>query len=444
MKTTWFPVPHGYRIWFTWGLAMALPLVLLGCPKPPPEEEEEDPPKVDPTEANATDLVREGRAIFRHDTFGSEAFWGGTLRLHETVQTLTPRQVLSLGLKVDVEALPQEVVDGIQSGEVDLDAPATTLALLQLNSVLGVDGTVSNDGTRLETIGITCALCHSTVDDALAPGIGKRLDGWANRDLDVGAIINAAPDLSAVGARLGVPEETVRTVVTTWGPGKFDAALFLDGIPFNPDGETGAVLIPPAFGLLGVNQHTWTGFGSITYWNAFVAVLEMGGQGTFYDPRLMDETRFPVAAANGSFDVRPETDLVTRGLGALQFYQLALPVPAAPAGSFDAAAATRGQALFAGKADCARCHVPPIYTEPGWNMHTADEIGIDSFQSDRAPDGRYRTAPLRGLHSHTKGGFYHDGRFPTLQAVVEHYDGTWSLGLTDTERADLVQFLLSL
>lgn len=443
MKANPVPITCGYRFPLAWLLALTVPIVLIGCPKPPPEEEEE-PPKTDPTEANATGLVREGREIFRHDTFGSEAFWGDTLRLHEAVQTLTPRQVLSLGLKVDVDALPQEVIDGIQSGDVDLDAPATTLALLQLNSVLGVDGTLSNNGTRLETIGITCALCHSTVDDALAPGIGRRLDGWANRDLDVGAIINAAPDLRAVGERLGVSEETVRTVVTTWGPGKFDAALFLDGVAFNPDGETGAVLIPPAFGLLGVNQHTWTGFGSITYWNAFVAVLEMGGQGTFYDPRLSDATRFPVAAANGSFDVRPETDLVTRSLAALQFYQLALPVPAAPAGSFDAAAAARGEALFSGKADCARCHVPPIYTEPGWNMHTAEEIGIDRFQSDRAPDGRYRTAPLRGLHSHTKGGFYHDGRFPTLQAVVEHYDGTWSLDLTEAEQADLVEFLRSL
>jgi hypothetical protein len=197
----------------------------------------------------------------------------------------------------------------------------------------------------------------------------------------------------------------VRSVLQSWGPGKFDAALLLDGKAFRPDGKSAATLLPPAFGLAGVNLHTWTGWGSVTHWNGFVANLEMQGRGTFYDPRLNDAVKFPIAAMTGAGDVRREPDLVTAKLAPLQVYQLALPAPQAPRGSFNAAAAERGQALFEGKADCARCHVPPLYTEPGWNMHTPEEIGIDSFQADRSPDERYRTAPLKGLWTHSKGGF---------------------------------------
>jgi cytochrome c peroxidase len=233
-------------------------------------------------------------------------------------------------------------------------------------------------------------------------------------------------------------------VLQSWGPGKFDAELFLDGKAFRPDGKTAATLLPPAFGLSGVNLHTFTGFGSVTYWNAFVANLEMHGQGTFYDPRLEDAAQFPVAARAGFGNVRNNPDLVTPKLAALHFYQLALPAPEPPAGSFDRAAAARGKVLFTEKAACARCHVPPLYTEPGWNLHKPEEIGIDSFQSDRSPERRYRTTPLKGLWSHAKGGFYHDGRFPTLEAVVDHYDGFQALGLSAAEKSDLVQFLKSL
>jgi mono/diheme cytochrome c family protein len=326
---------------------------------------------------------------------------------------------------------------------VDLDDPATTLELLRRDAVVGVEGTFDVGG-NITSIGIQCALCHSTVDDSFQPSMGQRLDGWANRDLNVGAIVAFAPDLSAVAGILGISEAEVRTAVMAWGPGKFDAQLLLDGKAFKPGGETAATLIPPAFGLAGVNLHTWTGWGSVTYWNAFVANIEMGGQGTFYDPRLDDPVKFPVAAAEQMGHIQNDPDLVTPKLAALHFYQLALPIPEPPAGSFDASAAARGEEVFLGAANCASCHVPPLYTEPGWNMHTAEEIGIDDFQSLRSPDERYRTAPLRGLFTHMTGGFYHDGRFATLQDVVEHYDATFTLGLTQPQKDDLVEFLKSL
>jgi hypothetical protein len=237
----------------------------------------------------------------------------------------------------------------------------------------------------------------------------------------------------------------VRAVLRSWGPGKFDAALLLDGKATRPeDGRPAATLIPPAFGLAGVNLHTWTGWGSVTHWNALVANLEMQGQGTFFDPRLDDAAKFPIAAAAGFGDVRRSPDRVTPKLAALHFYQLALTAPRPAAGSFDAVAAGRGKALFGGRAQCARCHVPPLFSEPGWNMHTPQEIGIDSFQADRSPDGRYRTAPLKGLWTHTKGGFYHDGRFASLRDVLDHYDAHFGLGLSAQEKADLAEYLKSI
>jgi hypothetical protein len=384
-----------------------------------------------------------GQRIFRFDTFGDEAFWGGALKLHQGIQRLSPREALAAGLKVDVEALPDQIVRKLRQGKVDLGDPAVTLLLLRLNAVLGVKG-FFNDAGALESVGITCALCHSTVDNKLALGIGRRLDGWANRDLNVGAVVNLAPDLSVVATLLGVSEATVRAVLQSWGPGKFDAELFLDGKAFRPDGKSAATLIPPAFGLAGVNLHTWTGWGSVPHWNAFVANIEMHGQGTFYDPRLNDPVRFPIAAKAGFANIRSDRDLITSKLPALHLYQLALPAPRPPKESFDRGAAERGKALFDGSAGCATCHVPPIFTEPGWNMHTADEIGIDDFQANRAPDKHYRTAPLRGLWTHQQGGFYHDGRFATLREVVQHYDDTFDLGLTESEIADLVQYLKSL
>ncbi len=401
---------------------------------------------------HARDLISEGRRVFRYDTFGDEAFWGDALRLHRAIAGaalggvgpgVSPRTALAVGLKVDVDALPRPLLNQLARGEVDLENPATTLALLRLNSVVGVTGFFDERG-GLRSMGIQCAFCHSTVDDSFATGIGHRLDGWANRDLNVGAIVGLAPNLDPVTDLLGVDEATVRAVLASWGPGRFDAELFLDGKAFSPDGRSASTLIPPAFGLAGVNLHTWTGWGSVTHWNAFVAVLEMHGKGTFFDPRLDDPVRFPVAARAGFGNVRNDPDLVTPKLAALHFYQLAIPAPAPPNGSFDGAAAARGETLFNGKANCASCHVPPLFTEPGWNMHTGAEIGIDDFQADRAPDGRYRTSPLKGLWTHQKGGFFHDGRFPTLQAVVAHYDTFFMLGLTAGEKRDLVEYLQSL
>ena len=409
-------------------------------------------------------LIAEGKQIFRYDTFGDEAFWGGQLQLHKAIEGeqfggvgpgVSPATALSVGLKVDVKALPYSLRRQLRWGKVDLNDPAVTLALLKLNAVVGVTGFFNSDGS-LSSIGIQCALCHSTVDDSFAPGIGKRLDGWANRDLNVGAIIALSPDLSALQTLLAVDRDTVVAVLNSWGPGKFDAELVLDGKAFNPQQVTdgvvtgtnvpGATLLPPAFGLAGVNLHTWTGWGSVPYWNAFVANIEMHGQGNFYDPRLDNAAQFPIAAANGfgHIQISENEDLITPKLPALHAYQISLLAPLPPDGSFDPAAAARGDALFEGKAQCASCHVPPLYTEPGWNLHMPEEMGIDSFQADRSPDLRYRTSPLKGLWTHTKGGFYHDGRFATLIDVVNHYDTLFSLGLTDSEKSDLVEYLKSL
>jgi mono/diheme cytochrome c family protein len=416
-------------------------LALLSSPKAPSD---------DAIEANAAKMMEEGKRTFRFDTFGDEAFWGDRLRLHDAISGaqlggvgpgLDPQSALELGLKIDAAALPARLRAQIRRGRVDLRDPATTIAFLRHDAVVGVTGFFR--GPRLRSIGIQCALCHSTVDDSLAPGMGARLDGWANRDLDIGAITALAPDLSAFADLLGVSEDEVRAVLRSWGPGKFDAQLVLDGRATGPNGSS-ATLIPPAFGLAGVNLHTWTGWGSVPHWNAFVANLEMHGKGTFIDPRLDDAARFPIAAREGFGDVRSDPDLITPKLAALHFYQLAMPAPRPPAGSFDAAAARRGERIFEGKAQCARCHVAPLYTEPGWNLHTAAEIGIDDFQASRSPDQRYRTTPLAGLWTHQKGGFYHDGRFATLHDVVDHYDRHFALDLGDGERADLVEFLKSL
>ena len=413
-------------------------------------------------ENNVDRMVSEGRQTFRFDTFGDEAFWGGMLQLHRAIEGaqfggvgpgLSPTAALGLGLKVDVDALPGGLVKQLKQGKVNLNDPAVTLTLLRHNAVLGVKG-FFNEDSSLRSVGITCALCHSTVDNSLTTGIGHRLDGWANRDLNVGEIVALAPNLSPFRTLLGVDQDTVRTVLRSWGPGKFDAELSLDGKAFNPQqisngmvtgtNVSGATLIPPAFGLAGINLHTWTGWGSVTHWNAFVSNLEMHGSGTFFDPRLNDPSKFPIAAANGFGNVRNTPDLITSKLASLHFYQLGIPAPRPSDESFDAIAAGRGQTVFNSKAQCAVCHVPPLFSEPGWNMHTPAEICIDSFQANRSPDERYRTSPLKGLWTHQKGGFFHDGRFATLLDVVNHYNTCFGLGLTAPEKTDLVEYLKSL
>ena len=402
--------------------------------------------------AHADRLLEQGRNIFRFDTYGSEAFFGDALQLHQAIAGaqnggvgpgVSPKTALTIGLKVDAEALPRDLKAHLKAGRVDLDDPATTLALLKLNAVVGLTGRFDDAG-RITSLGTQCALCHSNVDDSFAPGIGKRLDGWANRDLNVGAIVSLAPNLTPFTDLLRVDEATVRKVLLSWGPGRYDAWLDKDGKALRPDGRQAGTLIPPAFGLAGVNLHTWTGSGSVPYWNAYVAVTQQHGSGTFFDPRLANSDQYPVSANSGSFNTRRSPDEVTSKLAALHFYQLAIPAPKPPKGSFDEAAAARGKEVFNGTARCSSCHVPPLFTEPGHNLHSPAEMGIDSFQADRSPTLMYRTAPLAGLWTHQTGGFYHDGRFATLPAVVEHYDRTFRLGLTDREKSELVEYLKSL
>jgi hypothetical protein len=400
----------------------------------------------------AQQMLIQGKEIFRYDTFGDEAFWGDALHLHQAIAGekqggvgtgVSPKTALAVGLKVDVDALPASLVDQLKAGKVNLDDPATTLALLKLNSVVGVTGHFNSQG-KLVSMGIQCAFCHSTVDDALVPGIGHRLDGWGARDLNVGAIISLAPNLQPFIDELGVDETTVKKVLASWGPGCFDAELDKDAKGLRPDGKRACTLIPPAYGLAGVNLHTWTGFGSVTYWNAYVGVTEMHGSGTFYDARLNDKSAYPVAARIGSYNSRGKPDQLSSKLVALHFYQLAIPAPKPPAGSYDQAAASRGKVVFEEKGKCATCHVPPLYTEPGNNLHAPSEVGVDSFQADRSPTHMYRTAPLAGLWSRQSRGFYHDGRFQTLDEVIQHYDQHLNLGLSPQERKDLVEFVKSL
>jgi len=403
------------------------------------------------TNANMQAMLDQGRHTFRYDTFGDEAFWGGALHLQQAIAGeklggvgpgVSPKIALSVGLKIDADALPPSLVEQIKAGKVNLDDPATTLALLKLNSVVGVTGFFDEQG-KLQSMGIQCAFCHSTVDNSFSPGIGHRLDGWANRDLNVGAIVSLSPNLQPVADLLGVDVPTVKKVLASWGPGKYDAELDQDGKAFRPDGKSAATLLPAAFGLAGVNNGTYTGWGSMTYWNAYVANTQMHGKGAFSEP-LVTEKQFPVGAKAHYNQVRNADDQITSKLGALQFYQLAIPAPKAPDGSFDKAQAERGKVLFSGKANCASCHVPPLYTEPGSSLHTPEEIGIDDFQSSRSPTKKYRTTPLRGLWSHQKGGFYHDGRFQSLDEVIMHYDQHSKLGLTTQDKKELAEFLKSL
>lgn len=356
----------------------------------------------------------DGQCIFRNDTFGDEQLWSDTLRLHEVVGALSPKAALGLGLKVDAEMVPANVL-----ASADLDDPATTVALLSLNAVVGVRATVE-DG-EVTRIGITCALCHSTVDDSAAPGIGKRIDGQPNRQLNPGAIIAATPGVGALATSLGITTAKAKTVLNSWGPGRYDARL-------NQDGESFPVWIPPAYGLADVALETYTGEGPISYWNAYVAVTQMGGQGKFVDEDL-------------GIDIDADPDLVTPKLAALREYQFSLAVPKPRAADFDAEAAERGDALFEGDAQCATCHAGESHTDAP-TLHAADEIGTDTNEARRSKTGKYRTTPLRGLLSHPP--YFHDGSAATLEDVVTHYDEQLSLGLDANQQADLVEYLKSL
>lgn len=366
------------------------------------------------------ELQAQGRQIFRHDTFGDEINWTDRLRMHEVIeQQVSPRLALAVGLKVDADAVPPEVAQGIRNGTVDLDSPATTVALIKLDAVVGIKGQVEtvNGVDRLRRVGVTCALCHSTVDNSFMAGIGKRLDGWANRDLDPGAIIALSPALTAAQ----------RAAYSSWGKGRYDPR-------FNVDGTSKPVVIPPAYGLEGVAKSTFTGDGDdIAYWNRYVAVTQMGGQGHFSDPRLN------LSITNGT------QDLVSSKLPALQAYQLSLAGPPAPAGSFDVDAAARGRLLFQGKARCASCHAAPNFTDAAATLHpTSDSMAEPETPSyaARSATKRYRTTPLRGIWQHPP--YFHDGSAATLEQVVTVYNARLTLGLTPGELQDLAHYLRSL
>ena len=326
----------------------------------------------------------------------------------------------------------------------DLDDPATTIALLQARRGRRRQGLL---GQRRQAAIGRHHLRHLPFDGGrrLRPGIGQRLDGWPNRDLDVGKIITLAPNLKPLTDRLGIGEDELKKALLAWGPGKYDAELLHDGKAFRPDGKTAATLLPAAFGLAGVNNHTYTGWGSVTHWNAYVANTQMRGKGTFFDPRLERRGEVPRRRQNQGLE-HPQRPRPGHGeaAGAALLSAVDRRRPSRRKAASTSAAAARGQALFNGKADCNRCHVPPLFTEPGWPMHTAEEIGIDDFQAKRSPDERYRTTPLRGLWAHAKGGFYHDGRFATLPDVIDHYNAHFKLGLTENEINDLAEYLKSL
>ena len=369
----------------------------------------------------------DGQATFRFDTFGDEQLWTNVLRMHEAIPSVSPATALAVGLKVDVDALPADVIAALRAGQVDLTNPAVTMSLLRLNAVVGVIGKVDDTG-HLISLGITCALCHSTVDNSFALGIGRRLDGWPNRDLNVGVILGLSPALDpALKAELG-----------TWGPGKYDprhhAFNGTNIIPLNS--PTLPVLIPPAYGLQGVGFETYTGDGPISYWNSYVGVSQMGGQGNFSDPRI-------------GLSITQKPDLVTPKLPALLDYQLSLPSPTAPIGSFDAASARRGERLFNGKAACATCHIPPTYSDvlsgpvPAQPfLHDPVEVGSEPSYAARTATRQYRTTPLRGIWQHPP--YFHDGSAANPLAVVNHYDQFLRLNLSTSQKADLVEFLKSL
>ena len=354
-----------------------------------------------------------GKEVFRFDTFGDEQLWTDTLRMNEVIESsVSPLLALSVGLKVDAERLPADFL-----ATHDLNDPATTVQLIDRNAVVGIQGKVV--GNRLKSVGITCALCHSTVDDSVIAGIGNRLDGWPNVDLNPGAIIALSPALT----------DAQKAVYNSWGAGRYDPR-------FNIDGINGPVQIPPALGLAGVGFETYTADGPVSYWNNYVAVTQMGGHGSFSDPRL-------------GLDIVQTPDLVTPKLGALVEYQLSLTTPPPPAGSFDAAAAQSGRAVFDGAGRCSTCHTGTTYTDvlngPDPSvplLHTPTEVGMDPLYAQRSATGGYRTTPLRMLWQHAP--YFHDGSATTLADVVNHYDTLFTLGLTAQQKSDLVQFLKSL
>jgi mono/diheme cytochrome c family protein len=416
MRNTPFD-PHCVPIRTTFTAALLLTIVvgvIAACMARQPGMGTGSPTGFDVPADMSPQTLAEGRQIFRFDTFGDEQFWTDTARMHEVVQrSVSPTTALSVGLKVDADAIPANVAQAIKAGQVDLNSPATTVTLLKLNAVVGLKGTVNtvNGRDTLVRLGVTCALCHSTVDNSFAPGIGKRLDGWPNTTLNPGAIIALSPAITAAQ----------KAVYSSWGPGKYDPR-------FNIDGKNTPLVLPPAYGLAQVRNETFTAEGPISYWNAYVAITQMHGRGNFSDPRL-------------GIDIRQSPDMVAPRLAALRAYQHSIPAPPPPAGSFDAAAAARGRVVFNGS--CARCHVGVTGTDNNRGvLHAPSETGMDATYAMRTANKRYRTTPLRALWQHPP--YFHDGSAATLDAVVEHYNRVRNLNLSTQQKADLVQFLKSL
>jgi hypothetical protein len=362
-------------------------------------------------------LIASGQTIFRFDTYGDQTFWTDTLRMHEVIRTsVSPATALSVGLKVDVDALPAAVRMALQNKTINLNDPATTVALLKLGAVVGVVGQVDANNT-LTSVGVTCALCHSTVDNSFAPSIGHRLDGWPNRDLNVGAIIALSPAVTAAQ----------KAVYQSWGPGKYDPR-------FNIDGKNMPVVIPPAFGLRHVAREIYTGDDTISYWNAYVAITQMHGHGHFSDPRI-------------GVDVNNPPDLVSSKLAPLRTYQFSLETPAPISGTFDPEAARRGRMVFNTVAKCASCHVGSVYTDVNQGiLHTPAEDGQDPAYALRSATKLYRTTPLRGLWHppQLKGPYFHDGHATTLASVIDHYVQLQGLTLTAQQKSDLIEYLKTL
>jgi cytochrome c551/c552 len=375
-------------------------------------------------------LIEQGKQIFRYDTFGDEIKWTDQLHMDQVVQTISPATALAVGLKLDVDALPQSVKDALAKGQVDLNDPAVTLALLKLDAVVGLKGTFDGNG-HLTRFGVTCALCHSTVDNAFAPAIGHRLDGWPNHDLNPGAIVALSPAISSAD----------KAELNSWGPGIYDPR-------WNIDGLSDPVVIPPAYGLAGVHSVVYTGDGpNLSYWNRYVAVTQMGGEGVFSDPRVGThlDPHTPGLKPGwtpGMLVVNGSEDMVSSKLVALQAYQLSIPAPPPPEGSFDPAAARRGKVVFR-QAGCASCHSGPHFTDANQRLHApGDSVAEDTLYVTRSATGMYRTTPLRGLWQHPP--YLHDGSAKTLADVVTMYNEKRSLKLDAAQQHDLVEYLKTL
>lgn len=392
--------------------------LLLGCAvdRRPTAPARAAAPSTSDTPMNPA-TIASGQQIFRFDTYGDESYWTDTLRMHEVIAAaVSPATALAVGLKVDMDALPPAVVQAIQQGKVDLHSPATTVTLLRLGAVVGLEGSVDKNN-NLTSVGITCALCHSTVDNALAAGIGHRLDGWPNRDLNVGAIVALSPNVPA----------SLKAILNAWGPGKYDPRI-------NIDGKNTPLVIPPAFGMRHVARETYTGDGVVSYWNDYVAVTQMHGHGSFSDARI-------------GVNINNPPDLVSSKLEPLRAYQFSLETPAPPTGQVSASAIQRGRQVFMGAGGCANCHYGVALSDINAGvLHSPAEVGQDAAYALRTATKLYRTTPLRGLWNppQLRGPYFHDGSAATLEQVVEHYVTVFHLSLSEQQKADLVTYLKTL